>query len=139
MYLLTTGGEVDAVEVQPQLVRASTSAAIVLPVPLAPANSALMPKPAAARARRTPTPRRRVARCRTCTAISRSIGAVRDRGSTRSSQPRRGFDPLGKVLQCSAAPVRGSRPTRSASKLSAAGAGLGRPHLPWRGSRPNSN
>ena len=38
-------GEIDAVEIEPQTGCASTSAAMVLPVPLGPANSALMPRP----------------------------------------------------------------------------------------------
>ncbi len=45
MYLLTTAGEVDLVEVEAELVGDASRAAIVLPVPESPANSAVSAAP----------------------------------------------------------------------------------------------
>ena len=85
MYLLTTVDEVDAVEVEAAARWRAPRPPCVLPVPLSPANSAVMPRPRFMR-RAKPQSRRRAARWRTMRDDVAQQSAVCSAGSTRSSQ-----------------------------------------------------
>ena len=89
--------------------RASTSAAMVLPVPLAPANSALMPE-AAGCGGRSPSCRRRVRAGARARRSARSMSLLR-LGQHEVVPRRRRLDALREIVQARPRAARGRRPT----------------------------
>ena len=85
-------GQVDLVEVEPELGRRSTSAAIVLPVPEGPANSAHVPR---AEARTRPKPQSPSTRCRCSTPVAQFAQLPPGRGREHEVVPAEGRAPLG--------------------------------------------